>query len=150
MVVGVQDVEGRFSGIQVTFLTFDGRKAPIEPQRKTFGPVKGGAVRLTLDRVIPWPPRPLEEIILAEGVETALSVLIAMRIPTWATLGTSGLIAVRLPDSITTVTIAADADDAGETAAREGALRLTREGRKVRIVRPSRSGSDFNDILSAR
>ncbi len=43
------------------------------------------------------------------------------------------------------VTIAADADDAGEEAAQSAAQRFIAEGRKVKIARPPK-GMDFNDL----
>lgn len=147
MVVGVQDAAGQFSGIQVTWLDGIG-KATVDPQRKTFGPVKGGAVRLQrIDRVVTLRPVVIDTIVLCEGVETGLSILQATGLPVWATLGTSGLTAVQLPDTITTILIAADADPPGEQAARESALRLARAGKRVKIVRPPTPGRDFNDEL---
>ena len=55
-----------------------------------------------------------------------------------------------LPPDLRAVVIAADADDAGERAAREAALRWSREGRRVRIARPNHAGWDFNDLLCER
>ena len=47
------------------------------------------------------------------------------------------------------VIVLADGDDPGEAAARDCALRWMRQGRRVRIARPSR-GLDFNDVLLGR
>ncbi len=47
---------------------------------------------------------------------------------------------------VTTVTIAADGDEAGEKAAQDAARRFYLEGRKVKIARPP-AGMDFNDLL---
>jgi DNA primase len=74
------------------------------------GPIGAGAVHLAA---------PTEELVLAEGIETALSVLQATGKPVWACLGTSGLKAVILPPEVKTVVIAADADEAGEKAAQD-------------------------------
>ena len=52
-----------------------------------------------------------------------------------------------LPSQVRAVMIAADADPPGEKAACAAALRWQREGRTVRIARPGKHGSDFNDIL---
>jgi DNA primase len=51
-----------------------------------------------------------------------------------------------LPTSVREVIVLADGDDPGEKAARDAALRWSREGRRVRIARPPR-GMDFNDML---
>ena len=45
--------------------------------------------------------------------------------------------------------VLADADEAGETAARDAALRWKREDRRVRIAYPSER-MDFNDMLLGR
>ena len=121
-----------------TFLKANGAgKAPVSNQKMALGPCAGGAARLAAAG---------SELVLAEGVETALSVLQATEKPAWATLGTSGLKAVRLPPDVKTVIIAADSDEPGEKAAQEAARRLSAEGRVVRIARPP-LGLDFNDLL---
>ena len=137
MVVGAQNADAAFCGVQVTFLAAHGcEKAPVEPERKSYGPVGSAAVRLG----------PVaERVILAEGVETALSVQQASGIAAWATLGTSGLQRVELPDCVREVIIAADADEAGEKAAQEAAQRFLSEGRRVRIAKPN-GAKDFNDM----
>ncbi len=140
MVACVEDRDGRFLGIHRTWLTPAATKTKLDPAKAALGPIGGGAVRLA--------PVLSEKIILAEGVETALSVMQATRIPTWATLGTSNLAQVKLPDCVRAVFIAADADQAGERAAQEAAQRFLRDGRRVLVARPDREGSDFNDYLT--
>ena len=54
----------------------------------------------------------------------------------WATLGTSGLRAVVLPESVRRVVIAADRDAGGLRAAAALAERLESEGRRVTIEAP--------------
>ena len=70
----------------------------------------------------------------------------ATGLPVWATLSTSGLRSIILPPETTVITIAADADDAGEVAAQAAARRFIAEGRIVKIARPPK-GMDFNDLL---
>ena len=121
-----------------TFLVADGRKkAPVSHNKMMLGPCTGGAVRLAEHG---------DELVLAEGIETALSVLQATGKPAWACLSTSGLKAVILPPEVKTVIIAADGDEAGEKAAQEAARRLYLQGRELRIARPP-AGMDFNDLL---
>jgi putative DNA primase/helicase len=86
---------------------------------------------------------------IAEGIETALSVMQATGQTAWAALSTSGMRTLELPASVRNVVILADGDYAGETAAQNAALRWTREGRCVHIARPPRS-LDFNDVLLGR
>ena len=124
--------------IHRTFITATGdSKAPVSQNKMMLGPCSGGAVRLAPGHA---------ELVLAEGIETALSILQTTGKPTWAALSTSGLKAVLLPPDIKTVTIAADGDDAGRTAAEEAARRLYLEGRTVKIATPP-TGYDFNDLL---
>ncbi|WGF90084.1 toprim domain-containing protein [Marinivivus vitaminiproducens] len=122
-----------------TFLTPDGQKAPVDPQRMMLGPCRGGAVRLA--------PAD-DEVMVGEGIETCLSVMQVMGRPAWAALSAPGLAALDLPEGIRRVTILADGDEAGEAAAQAAAGRWSREGRSVHIARPPR-GRDFNDLLMA-
>ena len=139
MVAAVTTGPGRdVAAVHRTFLVADGRKkAPVSQNKMMLGPCSGGAVRLAAAG---------EELLLAEGIETALSVLQATGKPTWACLSTSGLKAVILPPEVKTVTIAADGDAAGEEAAQAAARRFYLEGREVKIARPP-DGMDFNDLL---
>ena len=129
---------GEPRAVHRTFLARDGSgKAPVEPQKMMLGPCRGGAVHL-----VPAG----DTLMVGEGIETCLSVMRVTGKPTWAALSTSGLRTLDLPDSVTSMTVLADGDDAGEVAAQHSATRWRREGRKVRIERPPR-GTDFNDVL---
>ncbi len=130
--------EREVNAIHRTFLTADGsKKAQVSNPKLMLGPCAQGAVRLAPAG---------DELVLAEGIETALSILQATGQPTWACLSTSGLKAVLLSPEVSVVTIAADGDSAGEKAAEETANRLYREGREVKIARPP-NGYDFNELL---
>jgi hypothetical protein len=121
-----------------TFLAPGGTgKAPVEPNKMTLGPCRGGAVRLAAIG---------DTVMVGEGIETYLAAMSAMGMPAWAALSTSGLRTLVLPDCVRDVIILADGDDAGEAAARDAASQWKREGRRVRIARPPR-GCDFNDVL---
>jgi putative DNA primase/helicase len=136
MIARVDNVDGELIGVHRTYLTPDWRRY----DRASLGPIAGGAVRLAAAAKI---------LAIAEGIETALAIFSATGIPTWAALSTSGLRSLMLPQVAETVFIGADNDHngAGESAARDAAARWVAEGREVRIVRPQRSGSDFNDVL---
>ncbi len=130
--------DGTPIAVHRTFLARDGSgKAPVNPVKMMLGPCRGGAVRL---------PAPGDVLMIAEGIETALSAMQAARLPAWAALSTSGLCALDLPSDALDVILLADGDDAGEAAAGAAAARWYREGRRVRIARPPR-GCDFNDLL---
>jgi phage/plasmid primase-like uncharacterized protein len=123
-----------------TFIEGNGSgKATITQQKMMLGPCAGGAVRLAAAT---------GKLVLAEGLETALSVWQATGIPTWACLSTSGLKAVILPPEVWMVFIAADGDQRGEDAAIKAADRFVAEGRRTKIARPP-WGKDFNDLLGS-
>lgn len=70
MVGAVQGADDKIVGVHRTYLARDGRgKAPIPVAKKMLGPCWGGAVRFA---------RAGETLALAEGIETALSVLQAV------------------------------------------------------------------------
>lgn len=128
------------SGVHRTYLSADGTdKATLSSNKMMLGLIKGGAVRLS----------PIgTKLILAEGIETALSCFTATNIPTWSCLSTSGMMDVVVPPLEITqeIIVCADGDSAGQNAADKLAERLHRAGYGVRIV-PSPQGQDFNDIL---
>ncbi|MCH8999529.1 MAG: toprim domain-containing protein [Proteobacteria bacterium] len=126
--------------IHRTFLTRDGTgKIPVEPQKMMLGPCRGGAVRLAPSG---------EHLAVAEGIETALSIMQATGVPTWAALSAGGIKSLILPPLplATMVTITADHDAVGLRAAHDAAERWTLESRRVRIALPP-EGQDFNDFL---
>lgn len=90
----------------------------------------------------PDPERPL---IVAEGIETALSASQLAGVPAIATLG-NNMPAVNPPEC-SEVIIAPDNDDAGRKEAHELAQRLVLEGRTVRIAPPPKPDNDWNDTL---
>jgi putative DNA primase/helicase len=124
-----------------TFLARNGRgKAPVEPTKMMLGPCRGGAVRL-----VPISDR----LMIAEGIETALSAIQATSQAAWAALSASGLRTLELPADVRDVVVLADGDEAGEAAARSCAWRWKREGIRVRIARPPK-GMDFNHLMVGR
>jgi hypothetical protein len=125
-------------GLHRTFLSRDGiGKAPINLSKMMLGPCRGGAVRLA---------EPSDVLMIGEGIETCLAAMQATGQPAWAALSTSGLRGLVLPQDVRNVIVLADGDDPGEAAARDCAIRMKYEGRRVRIARPPK-GMDFNDLL---
>lgn len=111
-----------------------------EPRKAMLGPVRGGAVRLG---------SMTKPLVIAEGIETALSCSVATGLSAWAALSTSGLRRLALPESATDVVVVADGDKPGEEAATDAATRWVREGRNVRLARMPH-GLDANDVLLGR
>ena len=146
MIALVEHVEHGPIGVSCTFLAIDGsQKATLDPVRLFRGPVGGGAVRLGTICPGDW-------LVIAEGIETTLSVMRATGLPGWAALSASGIARLILPPEARRVLIAADndANRVGAVAAHDAARRWRSEGRRVRIAMPSDVGTDFSDLLLGR
>ena len=108
---------------------------------KTLGQ-PAGIVRLSEDADV------LAGLHIAEGLETALTMMACDFRPMWAT-GSTALMA-KLPalSGIEALTVFVDHDEngAGEKAARETEKRWLSAGREVRLLRPNALG-DFNDAI---
>jgi hypothetical protein len=138
LVAGVQAADGRIIAVQRIFLDpATANKAAVPDPKKILGTSKGGAVRLSALG---------ETLVIAEGLEDALTVWEATGLPTWACLGTGGLKAVVVPESVRKVLIAADNDSPGRLAAFYTIARLSREGKTARIVLPPEGAKDFNAV----
>ena len=140
MVAAIQGPDRQIMGIHRTFLRADGRgKVPFTTPKMMLGRCAQGAVRLA---------KAGPKLAVGEGIESCLSVLQETNIPVWAALSTSGMKALILPPCVREVILCPDADEPGEDAAHDAALRFLAEGRQVRIARPP-DGMDFNDVLIA-
>jgi putative DNA primase/helicase len=140
MIGAVQNVAGAIVGIHRTFIKTDGSgKAAVKPNKAMLGRCAGGAVRLG----------PIAAtVVVTEGIETALAV--AQSVPemaVWASLSTSGMRTLLLPEAVRQVVIAADGDPAGEAAAQAAAVRFIERGKIVRLARAP-EGLDFADVLN--
>ena len=72
------------------------------------GPCCGGVVRLAESS---------DHLLIGEGIETCLAAMQLFDRPAWAALSASGLSTLDLPQTVRDVTIIADGDDAGRSAA---------------------------------
>lgn len=150
---------GRHIATHRTYLAQDGagiwRKAALRHPKKVYGSYGGGVVPLwrgSSGLPLKMAP-PGEQIVIAEGLETALSIVVSVpeqRVVCAVSLGNLG--SIGLPPAVTTVIVAADND--GDNPAAAQALqraidRFTAEGREVRIAR-SPVGKDFNDCIVSR
>jgi Toprim domain len=140
MVAAVSAPDGMICAVHRTFLTWDGTgKAPVDPVKMTLGPIGKNAIRLS-----PVAPK----LIIAEGIETALSVMQASGIGAWAAISAVGLRTIELPSEVRHITVAADGDEVGAAAAFQAATRFRKEGREAEIAQAPK-GKDFNDLLMA-
>jgi hypothetical protein len=140
MVAAIRDIRGDLIGVHRTFLTPDGRKGDVEPNKMALGHTAGGAVRLV---------RHTSCLGLAEGIETALSAYQLTGIPVWSLVGTSGFGNVLLPEAVRHVVLFADGDKPGLRDAEVARERFVAEGREV-LMSPAPAGMDWNDVLLGR
>jgi Toprim domain len=150
MVMPIRDKRGVLQGVHVVWLNANlTGKRDAEPQKQSFGLVKGNFIELC---EIPY-DKPLPKLIIAEGAETALAMMQLTGLPAIATAGRGGFMAELDPPDAAEYIIAPDCDDDGS---RRDAGRLAQRllGHVVRIAMPSRptgskSGFDWNDALMA-
>lgn len=142
MIAAVQNSQNEVKGIHRTFLKPDGSgKAQVESAKMMLGDCYGGHVRFA---------RAGEVLAVAEGIETALSVMqVRPDLPVWASM-TLGNLGAPIPETVKRLIILADADNKDQAAAeknmRLSASKLALKGRDVRWCFPP-AGMDFNDLL---
>jgi hypothetical protein len=155
MVAAVTGPDGRFVAVHRTWLEQrpDGwGKAALAAPKKVLGSLRGGCIRLWRGASgVPLAQAAEGEVVLlAEGIETGLSI--AMACPErriLAAVSVGNLAQMVLPEAVREVVIAADNDAPGSqasTALQCAIDRFAREGRTVKVAR-SPVGSDFNDGL---
>jgi putative DNA primase/helicase len=140
MLASVVSCNGELRALHRTFLAIDGSgKATANPPKMVLGGIKGYSTHLA---------PATDELIITEGIETGLSVMVATGKPVWAALSAGGIQSLILPSLplASEITIAADADQVGMHAASIAAQSFREEGRKVKIATPPQ-GMDFNDVL---
>ncbi|WP_186402129.1 toprim domain-containing protein [Sphingopyxis sp. P1IMeth2] len=112
--------------------------ADLEKPKLTLGRPLAGAVRLSPARTV---------LGLAEGIETALSAMVLLGIPVWATLGTERLSRIGLPDAIEHLLLLPDADKAGRAGAHLAEQAYAAPGRVVETRMPWFGFNDWNNVL---
>lgn len=151
MLAAVRDVSGQLVTVHRTLLAGDGHKADVNvPKRLMRLPegrtITGCAIRFG---------EPHDVLALAEGIETALSVVVATGLPCWACICAHGLEVVEIPDGVREVLIFADKDRSctGERSAQELCRRLQAQGIEAAIeavplnIPRAEKGIDWNDVL---
>jgi hypothetical protein len=144
MIARISDiVTGELVGIHRTALRDDGtgkREMPDGMSAKMIlGRAKGGAVMLGDIKD--------GRLGIAEGIETALSAAQIFNIPVWAVLSANGMAYFPIVPDIKRLTIFADHDDPGISAAHRCAQRYAAAGIDGEIQHPSKKGSDWNNYL---
>lgn len=138
LVMGARDLTGYVVGVQCIFLTEDGlAKAAIDNPKRSYGQVKGSAVRLG---------PAARRIILVEGPEDGLTLRMNNPgAPIWVTLGTGSMHAVELPDVVEEVRLAGDNNNAGLLAVGRAVATYEDQGRWVDAMFPAPEFEDWND-----
>lgn len=145
MVAPIVDVNDRLVSYHVTYLQ-GGQKAPVESPRKVMKPigtVNGCAIRLT---------QVYAHIGVAEGIETALAVMMLYKVPCWALVSAGMMERWEVPAGIEAVTIYGDNDSSytGQAAAYALAKRLKAQGLAVDVQLAPEIDTDFADMIEQR
>ena len=148
MVAAMQNPAGELVALHRTWLTIDGRKAPVPGAVKKVsaasGPLAGACIQLD------WPDGEVPAMGVSEGIETALAARCASGLPTVAAYSASALSAWQWPPRLRRVVIFADADPAGAQAADKLRQRARAAGLSVHVMTPSTPGFDWCDVWAQR
>lgn len=146
LVCQVRDPNGFVVTLHRTYLSKDGWKANVAKPKKLMciassKSINGAAIRLS--------PVKGEVLAVAEGVETALSVMTATGLPCWSVICANGLRSFVPPRGVKRVVIYADNDRSGVgvESAKTLARRLRDQGISCSIFMPRKTDSDWNDVL---
>lgn len=140
MIAVMRDKCGNGITLHRTYLTTDGKKAPVTPVKK-FMPGKrlnGSCVRLSAVA---------EHIGLAEGIESAMAASMRFKEPVWSSTSAGLMEAWEPPDGVKRITVYGDNDAnfVGQAAAYNLARKWTIAGYVVDVVLPEKVGSDWAD-----
>ena len=160
MVAAISGADGSaLVAIHRTWLAQDGTtgrwgKASLQNPKMTLGSYAGGAIRIARGAS----GKPLaqapdgDRVVLAEGIETALSVALACpELRVLAAVSLANIGRVVLPPAVRHVTLAADNDGgnvAAQRALQTAVERFLAQGRTVAVAMPEQPGSDWNDVLT--
>ncbi len=147
MLAKVEGATGDLITIHRTYLTTDGKKAPVPTPRKlmpTAGRLEGASVHLEA-------PRKVDEHLwlgVAEGIETAIAASMIYGVPTVAAISAGGLTSFVVSAGVESLVVFADNDASGvgASAALRLAGRVSGSGITTRVLMPERVGSDWADV----
>jgi putative DNA primase/helicase len=142
MLGAIRTVSGGLMSLHRTYIK-NGKKAPVYSPKKIMTPIveggtKGCAVQLY---------KPTDELIIAEGIETALAMFVSTGIPAWSTISAHGMETVGIPEQVRKLTIAADNDENGTGQKAAEALSLRYRNIETKIIIPPTVGTDWLDVM---
>jgi hypothetical protein len=138
LLAAIHAADGQFTAIELTYLTAAGGRAQdLRLSRKTVGSPPGGcAIRLDA---------PAPQMLVAEGMFTALSASERFSLPAWALMSTRNLRVWSAPEGVRSVLIAADRGKDGEASAAALRVRLRRQGVAATVALPPAPWGDWNE-----
>ncbi|WP_067736904.1 DUF7146 domain-containing protein [Novosphingobium naphthalenivorans] len=134
--------DDRLVALQRTFLdTQEPRRARdlTHPRRSLAQPGRGAVILASATAVLG----------LAEGVESALSAMILLGLPVWATLGSERFPHVAVPETVTRLILLPDNDRPGRIGAAKASEAHVVPGRTIETIWPPAGFNDWNDALRA-
>lgn len=139
LVAAVVDIHGEVTGAHRIFLNDEGTgKLAGYKAKLSKGKIAGSAIRLA----------PVaRSLIVAEGIEDALSLMEVLGHACWAAGGAGMLHRMQFPAGVRSVAIGGDSDDAGRAAARKAAETFAHRGIEARTFFPLSDAKDFNAEL---
>lgn len=135
LVAAVTSKNGEVEGIHRIYLQ-NGAKAKVAPCKMALGRIKGNSVRLV---------EPKGVLAIAEGIETAISAMKLLKLPTWSAISGGNISSIIVPNGVHTVIVIGDNDDAGRLHAEKARETFAARGLRSRIIYPD--SNDFNDDL---
>jgi len=151
MIAAIRDLKGNIITLHRTYLTPSGYKARVECPRKMMTipadkTVTGNAIQLG--------GQPINGVLgIAEGMETAMSIMKCYGIPTWSAVSATILANFEPPDNVHTLIIWADRDRSltGQKVAQALKDRMDEKNINTHIMIPMRpikgKSIDWNDVL---
>lgn len=136
-------ITGEPISLHFTRLNPDGTKIATDAKRLLKGHRKsGGVIRL-------WPDDAVTHgLAIAEGIESALAAAHVFQ-PVWSCIDAGNLGEFPILAGVDGLTVFADNDSAGVTAALAVAQRWAQAGRDTYLTRPKTAGQDINDVVAA-
>jgi hypothetical protein len=125
-------------GVHLTYLTPDGRKAAVAPNKRVIGVKRGGVIKIAPDETV------VLALAISEGIETGLT-MIAQGLPCWCAVDAGGVAAFPLLNGVQTLHVGVDHDPAGQRAASAVSRRWSEVGWEVLLHTPGHLGADWAD-----